>query len=52
VIPGENSVILYTAWIHATGEPNGQHVFKYTVNGTLNGTPVTLTASTPTITMS
>ena len=41
----------YTGWIHAVGEPNGKYVFRYTVHGTLNGTPVDLTASSPPIVM-
>jgi hypothetical protein len=51
VIPGENTVVLYTAWSHAVSEPKGDYVFKYTIHGTLNGNPVDLTARTPEITM-
>jgi hypothetical protein len=51
VIPGENTVVLFPGWIHGPGEPNGTYVFKYTVHGTQNGTPVDLTATTPPIAM-
>jgi hypothetical protein len=51
VDPGENTTILHTNWAHASNEPNGSYVFKFTVHGTLNGTPVDLTASSPSILM-
>jgi hypothetical protein len=51
VIPGENTAILYGGWSHGDAEPNGSYVFRYTIHGTLNGTPVVLTASSPPITM-
>ena len=51
VVPGENTVALYTGWIHGDGEPNGTYVFRYTIHGTLNGAPVDLTASSPRIQM-
>jgi hypothetical protein len=51
VLPGENTAILYGGWIHGDQEPNGTYVFRYTVHGTLNGTPVDLTASSPPILM-
>lgn len=51
VIPGEEAAVYWTAWLHATGEPNGTYVFKYTIHGTLNGTPVDLKASSPPIVM-
>lgn len=44
VIPGEVTSVVFTGWTHGVGEPNGTHVFKYVVHGTLNGTPVDLTA--------
>lgn len=44
VIPGEITSVVFTGWTHGVGEPNGTHVFKYVVHGTLNGTPVDLTA--------
>lgn len=44
VIPGEITSVVFTGWTHTDGEPNGTHVFKYVVHGTLNGTPVDLTA--------
>jgi hypothetical protein len=51
VIPGENTVVLYTAWAHGVSEPKGNYVFKYTIHGTLSGTPVDLTAYTPKVAM-
>lgn len=51
ILPGENTAVLYTGWGHAVGEPNGTYVFKYTVHGTLNGTPVDLEASSKPILM-
>jgi hypothetical protein len=51
VLPGENTAVLYTGWIHGSTEPNGIYVFKYTIHGTLNGNPVDLTASSPPIQM-
>jgi hypothetical protein len=51
VLPGENSVAVYTGWTHAVGEPNGTYVFRYAVHGTLNGTPVDLEASSKAIVM-
>ena len=44
VIPGEITSVVFTGWTHGVGEANGTHVFKYVVHGTLNGTPVDLTA--------
>lgn len=51
VVPGENTAVLYAGWIHGSTEPNGTYVFKYTIHGTLNGSPVDLTASSPPIQM-
>ena len=51
IISGENTTILYTAWLHGGDEPNGKYVFKYTIHGTLNGSEVVLTATSPTISM-
>jgi hypothetical protein len=51
ILPGENAVILYDGWVHGDGEPNGLYVFRFTVHGTLNGTPLDLTASSPPIQM-
>jgi hypothetical protein len=51
VIPGENTVMLYAGWTHGTTEPNGSYVFKFTIHGTQNGTPLDLTASSPPIQM-
>jgi hypothetical protein len=51
ILPGENTVAVYTGWTHAVGEPNGKYVFRYTVHGALNGTPVDLEASSKAILM-
>jgi len=51
IVPGENTAVLFTTWGHASNEPNGVYVFKYTIHGTLNGTPIDLTASSPPIQM-
>jgi hypothetical protein len=51
VIPGEDTSVLYAGWTHGDAEPNGTHVFRYTIHGTLNGTPVDLNASSPPIQM-
>ena len=51
VVPGENAAIVYAGWVHVSNEPNGVHVFKYTVHGTLNGAGVDLTAISPPIRM-
>lgn len=51
VLPGENTTIVYTGWIHGSTEPNGTYVFRYTIHGTLNGNPLDLTASSPPIRM-
>jgi hypothetical protein len=51
VIPGENVVVLYAGWAHGDAEPNGTYVFKFTIHGTLNGTPVDLTATSAPIEM-
>ena len=39
VTPGENTVLFYTAWLPADREADGSHVFKYTIDGSLNGSP-------------
>jgi len=49
VLPDENTVIFYDGWFHGQSDANGVLVFRYTVHGTLNGTPVDLTASSPPI---
>jgi hypothetical protein len=51
VDPGENTAIYHRPWFHGNEEPNGAYVFKFTVHGTLNGAPVDLTASSPSILM-
>jgi hypothetical protein len=51
VVPGENPAVLYAGWVHGDAEPNGTYVFKYTIHGTLNGNPVDLNASSPSIEM-
>ena len=55
VVPGETAVVLYVGWAHASGapdyEPNGTYVFRFTIHGTVGGTPVDLTADSPKIKM-
>jgi hypothetical protein len=51
VVPLENTAVLYTGWAHGADEPDGTYTFRYTVQGTLNGTPVNLTADSPPIKM-
>jgi hypothetical protein len=51
ILPGENTAVLFGGWFHGDQEPNGTYVFKFTVHGTLNGTPVDVTASSPPIVM-
>jgi hypothetical protein len=51
VLPGEETSIFYEGWALSDGEPNGTYVFKYKIHGTLNGSPVNLTASAPPIVM-
>jgi hypothetical protein len=51
VVPGEQAAVLFAGWGHASGEPNGKYVFRYTVHGTLNGEPVDVTASSKPIFM-
>jgi hypothetical protein len=53
ILPGESAYIFYFEWWHGypPSEPNGKFVFQFTVSGTLNGNSLTLTASSPAITM-
>jgi hypothetical protein len=51
VLPGENTVALYVGWIHTENEPDGKHVFKYTVHGSLNGVPTDVVAVSSKISM-
>jgi hypothetical protein len=51
VVPGEKTAVFWVAWAHGNAEPNGTYVFKFTIHGTLNGTAVTLHASSPPIVM-
>jgi hypothetical protein len=51
VIPGENTAVLFPGWDHGADKPDGTYVFRYTVHGMFNGTPVDLTATTPPIEM-
>lgn len=51
VVPGEETAVFWVAWAHGNAEPNGTYVFKFTIHGTLNGTPVDLHASSPSIVM-
>jgi hypothetical protein len=51
VLPGEDVAVFFEGWFHTTdpSDPNGLLVVTFTVHGTLNGTPVDLTASAPPI---
>jgi len=52
VLPGEDVAVFVEGWFHTRGDPsdpNGTLVVTFTVHGTLNGTPVDLTASAPPI---
>jgi hypothetical protein len=51
VVPGEQAAVLFAGWGHASGEPNGKYVFRYTVHGTLNGKPVDVSGSSVPIKM-
>ncbi len=51
VIAGEVTSVVFTGWAHGADEANGSHVFEYTVHGTLNGEPVSLTARSRPIVM-
>jgi hypothetical protein len=51
VLPGEETSVFWTGWVHGDAEPNGTYVFKFTIHGTLNGAPVTLTVNSPPIVM-
>jgi hypothetical protein len=51
VLPTEAAIPFYTGWLHAAGELNGGYVFRFTVHGTLNDTPVDVDAASQTITM-
>ena len=51
VIPGENTSVVYAGWVHGDAEPNGTYVFRFTIHGTLNGSPLDLTADSPPIEM-
>jgi ABC-type branched-subunit amino acid transport system substrate-binding protein len=51
VLPGEDTAAFYSGWSHDTTDPTGTFVFKYTIHGTVNGTPVDLTTSSPPIQM-
>jgi hypothetical protein len=51
VLPGEETSVFWTGCFHGNTEPNGTYVFKFTIHGTLDANPVTLTAGTPPIVM-
>jgi hypothetical protein len=51
ILPGENTIGFYDGWFHSTAEPTGSYVFRFTFHGTLNGTPVDLTASSKSVQM-
>jgi hypothetical protein len=49
VIPGEDTTAFYIGRVQNGPGPTGSFVFKYTIHGTLNGTPIDLIASSPPI---
>lgn len=51
VMPGERTAIFWTGWFHGDQEANGLYVFRYTIHGTLNNTPVDVSGSSPPIRM-
>jgi hypothetical protein len=51
VLPGETTAPLVSRWIHGVDDPDGTYVFTFTLNGTLNGEPVEVTASSKKIVM-
>jgi hypothetical protein len=51
ILPGENTIGFYDGFFHGSTEPTGSYVFRFTFHGTLNGTPVDLTASSKAIQM-
>lgn len=51
VVPGEDTAAFFVGWSHDTTDPTGTWVFTYTIHGTLNGTPIDLTASSPPVQM-
>jgi hypothetical protein len=51
VIPGEDTAVFYIGWAHGSVEPNGTYVFKFTVHGTFNGSPVALNVTSAPIVM-
>jgi hypothetical protein len=51
ILPGETTAAMFIGWSHGSDQPNGEFVFTFTLHGTLNGQPVSLTATSPAITM-
>lgn len=51
ILPGENTVAYFAGWFHGNGEPTGSYVFQFAIHGTVDGTPVELTASSKSIEM-
>jgi hypothetical protein len=51
VIPGETTTVVYGGWAHGSNEPNGTYIFTFTIHGTVNGQPATLTATSVPIVM-
>jgi hypothetical protein len=51
ILPGEKTVAFFMGWAHATEEPNGTYVFRFTLHGTVDGQPVDLAADSPSIVM-
>jgi hypothetical protein len=54
ILPGETAAAANIGWANTTSPPgpgSGKYVFTFTVNGTLNGHPVSLTGKSPSIVM-
>lgn len=51
VLPGENTIGFYDGFAHGSDEPTGSYVFQFTLQGTLNGAPVDVSASSKSIQM-
>jgi hypothetical protein len=51
VIPGEETAVFYIGWAHGSAEPNGTYIFKFTVHGRFNGSPVALNVTSAPIVM-
>lgn len=51
VVPGEVTSVVYAGFVHGADEQDGTYVFKFTVRGSLEGTPVALRANSQPIRM-